>query len=361
MHTPKRRFEPAVIERLFREPYRFEYFQAVRLLELWLRQRGASAQGMVANFLRFQNSTSLAFPASQIESVDTEPRDLGRDAGTLGVAMASGTLKHVRIIPGFMGLTGSAGVLPAHYTEQIAAHLLYQKDDGPRAFLDTYSNRSLALFYEAWRKYRLEMKYQLGGSDTFLPLLLSLAGLGSATLRRRLADDMGGTVLDESIGYFSAAMRHRPASAIQISRVLSEYFGQPVKAEQFIGCWYDVPPGQQTTLDGANAALGAGALVGARVWQRDLRLRLVVGPLDSASFSAFLPGGAAARALRSMVNLFTGVSLEYEVELVLLAAHVQGVTLGREQGGRRLGWDTYLVAGPQTNDRRDVRYEINAP
>lgn len=104
--------------------------------------------------------------------------------------------------------------------------------------------------------------------------------------------------------------------------------------------------------------LGAGAMVGARVWQRDLRLRLVVGPLDGASFSAFLPGGLAARALRSMVNMFTGVSLEYEVELVLLAADVRGVSLTAEPCGRRLGWDAYLVAGPQTNNRRDVRYEI---
>ena len=40
MRAPQRRFAPAVIERLFREPYRFEYFQAVRMLELWLHRRG---------------------------------------------------------------------------------------------------------------------------------------------------------------------------------------------------------------------------------------------------------------------------------------------------------------------------------
>ena len=360
MHAPQRRFEPAVIERLFQEPYRFDYFQAVRLLELWLKRHGTPQRGMVVNFLRFQNSTSLGFPASQIEAVDTEPRELARDSASLGAALQSATLKYVRITPSFMGLLGTTGALPAHYTERIAVHLLYQKDEGPRAFLDTYSNRSLALFYEAWRKYRLELKYQLDGQDTFLPLLLALAGLGSGALRKRLADDIGGSVLDESIGYFAASMRHRPASAVQIARVLSEYFGQPVRAEQFIGCWYDVPPGQQTTLGGANAALGAGAMAGARVWQRDLRLRLLVGPLDGASFNAFLPGGKAARALRSMVNMFTGVSLEYEVELVLLAADVRGVSLAEEARGRRLGWDTYLVAGPQANHRRDVRYEICA-
>jgi type VI secretion system protein ImpH len=360
MHATKRRFEPAVIERLFAEPYRFEYFQAVRLLELWLKRHGTAQQGVVANFLRFQNSTSLNFPASQLEAMHTEPKDLRRDSRSLGEALQASTLKYIRITPAFMGLLGGNGALPAHYTERIAAHVLYEKDEGPRAFLDTFSNRSLALFYEAWRKYRLELKYQVDGKDTFLPLLLSLAGLGNESLRKRLTDEEGGAVLDESIGYFAAAMRHRPASAVQISRVLSEYFGQAVKAIQFIGCWYDVPPTQQTTLGGANAVLGGGAMSGSRVWQRDLRMRLEIGPLGAASFDSFLPGGKAARALKSMLTMFTGVTLEYEVQLVLAAADVQCASLSEERSGGRLGWDTFLVSEPQTEDRKDVRYEIHA-
>jgi len=65
MPTEKRRFEPAVIERLFAQPHRFEYFQVVRMLELWLKKNGVPHDGAVANFLRFQNSTSLSFPASR--------------------------------------------------------------------------------------------------------------------------------------------------------------------------------------------------------------------------------------------------------------------------------------------------------
>jgi type VI secretion system protein ImpH len=360
MHAKKRRFEPAVIERLFKEPYRFEYFQAVRMGELWLKRRGMPQQGLVANFLRFQNSTSLNFPPSQLEAIHTEPPDIDRDARSLDEALQSATLKYIRIRPAFMGLLGGNGVLPAHYTERIAAHQIYQKDEGPQAFLDTFSNRSLALFYEAWRKYRLELKYQLDGSDAFLPLLLSLAGLGNASLNKRLAGKEDGAVRDESLGYFAASLRHRPASAAQISRVLSEYFGQPVRAEQFVGCWYEVPAAQQTTLGGGNAVLGASAMAGGRVWQRDLRLRLVIGPLDLASFEAFLPGGLAARALKTMLTMFTGVSLEYEVELVLRAADVQGVALDEDRKVGRLGWDAYLVTGPQAEHRNDVRYEIHA-
>jgi len=371
MRAPKRRPESPVIERLLREPWRFEFFQAVRVLELWLKRRGREPHGLVADMLRFQNSISLGFPASQLEAIEPELRDreigmpfeLPIDAAALGDALEQGTLRRVHLTPAFMGLLGGHGVLPAHYTERIAEHQARHKnedeDQGPRAFLDAFSNRSLALFYEAWRKYRLPLKYQLDGQDTFLPLLLSLAGLGDPALRRRLGSAADGAVLDESIGYFAAAVRHRPVSSVQLARVLSEYFGEQVEAEQFVGAWYDVPPAQQTMLGQDSAVLGARAIAGARVWQRSLRLRLIVGPLAHAGFQGFLPGGLAARALNSVLALFTGVALEYEVELVLRAADVHNTTLDDLHPGR-LGWDAFLVLDAPPGDRHDVRYELLA-
>jgi type VI secretion system protein ImpH len=355
MPTPQRRFEPPVIERLFREPYRFEYCQAVRLLELWLKRQGMRQEGLVTGFLKFRNSLSLGFPASELAAMDPEPTDLAINAQALGDAARSGALRYVRMTPTFMGFTSSSGVLPAHYTERLAEHQQYQRDDGPRAFLDTFSNRSLAMFYEAWRKYRLEFKYEVDGRDRFLPLLLSLGGLGHASLRSRLEGEEHGAVRDESLGHFAAALRHRPTSAAQLGKILTEYFGKTVAVEQFIGAWYPVPEAQQTTLGRPDATLGVGAMAGARVWQRDLRLRLVVGPLDHAGFSAFLPGGLAARALRSVLSMFTGLTLEYEVEVVLRARDVHNVAL-KQDSQARLGWDAFLVEGPQNEDRRDVRY-----
>lgn len=358
MPTQKRRFEPAVIERLFREPYRFEYFQAVRMLELWLRRHGAPQHDLVANFLRFQNSTSLRFPASQLEAIQTEPRELRQDAFSLAAALQAGALKWVRVTPSFMGLLGGHGVLPPHYTEWVAAQQSDDKDEGARSFLDTFSNRSLALFYAAWRKYRLHLKYEIKGQDRFLPLLLGLAGLGNPSLRRRLSLPENGAVLDESLGYFAASLRQRPVSAAQMARVLSEYFGQPLRVRQFIGCWYAIPAAQQTVLGSDSALLGTRAIAGARVWQRDLRLRIVVGPLDHAGFTAFLPGGVAAKALRSLLALLTGVAFEYEVQLVLRAADVRPVMMAEGSALGRLGWDSYLVDGPQQQDRSDVHYEL---
>jgi type VI secretion system protein ImpH len=359
MHTAKRRFEPAVIERLFAEPFRFQFFQAVRMVELWLHRHGVAQEGAVANFMRFQNPLSLRFPASQLDTLRPEPREILPTAPALAEALHAKQLRYLRMTPNFMGFLGSAGALPAHYTEAIAAHQLYEKDEGPRAFLDVFSTRSLSLFYEAWRKYRLELKYQVDGQDRFLPLLLALGGLGNRALTRRLgtADGSGaGAVRDESLAFFATALRQRPASASTMARVLGEYFRVQVAATQFVGCWCQVPPQQQTTLGGEQAMLGATAMVGARVWQRDLRMRLTIGPLRRADFNAFLPGGSAALALDKLLSMFTGVTLEYEICLVLRAGEVEGATLG---AGARLGWDTFMQDGVAAEDRADVRYFIH--
>ncbi len=359
MHTAKRRFEPAVIERLFAEPFRFQFFQAVRMVELWLRRHGVAQDGAVANFMRFQNPLSLRFPASQLDSLRPEPREILPTAPALAEALQGRQLRYLRMTPNFMGFLGSAGALPAHYTEAIAAHQLYEKDEGPRAFLDVFSTRSLSLFYEAWRKYRLELKYQLDGQDRFLPLLLALGGLGNKALTQRLGArgaGAAGAVRDESLAYFAAALRQRPASASTMARVLGEYFRVAVKATQFVGCWCEVPAQQQTMLGGAQAQLGATAMVGARVWQRDLRMRLTIGPLGRADFGAFLPGGSAALALEKLLSMFTGVTLEYEICLVLRAEDVAGAALG---AGARLGWDSFMQDEGASGDRADVRYFIH--
>ena len=359
MLAEKRRTELSVIQRLLDEPYRFQFFQAVRLLELWLKQNGISQETAVENFLRFRNSTSLSFPASELEALELYPSTIENTVQHLLVALQNGELNHIDITLPFMGFLGGNGALPAHYTERIATHMLYERDVGPKAFLDTFSNRAVALFYRAWRKYRLEFKYGLDGKDHFLPLLLSLAGIGYKQLQDRLVVNKSG-VLDQSLGLYAAAFRQRPASAKYMESVLSEYFALPIVIKQFIGCWYQVPTAQRTVIGMTNAVLGSEALVGARVWHRNLRMRVVIGPLTRADFESFLPGGVAARSLEKMLTLFTNFSIEYEIQLVLAKPDVKGMCFSSESNAGKLGWDAFLMTESALEDRGDVRYEIHA-
>ena len=173
MQTPQRRIDPAVADRLLREPYRFEFFQAVRLLELVLLRRQerdvhhrlVPGERMVPRWLRFRSSMSLAFPPSEIEALAVrdavgqlvssaelcEPSATGEDGHGLG---------RIELTPTSFGMLGVSGALPIVYTEMLMRREQHLRDSSARAFLDVFTNRATALFYAAWRKYRLPLHYE---------------------------------------------------------------------------------------------------------------------------------------------------------------------------------------------------------
>lgn len=358
MRAPKRRIDPGLIQQLAEQPERFGFFQAMRLLEHMFQQQGDSGADALARRVRFRNTLSLSFPSSDIEQVELqsaegEPLEL---AAALEHALATEDVGQVHITPSFMGLLGAHGALPLHYTELLASRETYERDRAARAFLDIFTTRAVALHYGAWKKHRLAMQYELDRRERFLPLVMALAGLGLPGLRDRLVDGEGA-VFDQAIAHNAAGVRQRPVSAAFAQKILSGYFDTPIRLEQFVGAWYRVPAGQATRLGMANARLGASALAGDRVWQRDLRVRVWIGPLERARYEQFLPGGQAALALAKWLSLLTGISLEYDVRLVLRAEDVTGACL--DTAGARLGWDSYLCTRPAETPRSDAGYGIH--
>jgi type VI secretion system protein ImpH len=364
MSTAQRPQPLGVIDRLLEEPYRFGFFQAVRLLERWfVQQERLSSAEVLGKRLRFRNSLSLAFPASEIAHLNpvAAQREEPAEAGEPDDRRQSRDVERIDLTPAFMGLLGVGGTLPAFYTELFANRELYQKDSAGRAFMDIFLHRAVVLFYQAWRKHRLPIQFEADRKNHFLPMLLSVAGVGHASLRDRLHARQGG-VSDDTLAYFSGALQRRPMSAAVMQRVLQQYFAVPVKLEQFVGRWFQLPEDNQTRLGLGSAQLGMGAVAGERIWQRDLRMRLTLGPMPRDKFKRFLPGGEGALALRELLTMMTGVSIEYEVRLALRAKDVQGVRLGGPPGatGARLGWDGFLVTRAANDDRADAGYDIHA-
>jgi type VI secretion system protein ImpH len=338
-----------VIARLLADPQRFEFFQAVRLLQLWLGEHGVAPRQALHGHLRFANSLSLAFPASQIED--------------LAVERMPGGLPRFLLTPGFMGLLGAHGALPLDVTERILAWQGGEADPAlagaPRAFLDMFSTRMLALFYGAWKKYRVELT-AAGPDDAFLPLLLALAGLPPGAL-----DGVDG----QALAPYAGLLGRRPVSAAVLGRMLAELLRVPVRVIEAIGHWDRLLPDERSTLGaaaggaggtgakgGTAAALGRTALLGERSWRPDLRVRVRIGPLDRSGFERFLPHGAQAVRLRALLGLFAAPALAYEVELVLRRADVGPLRLAPQ--ARRLGVDGWLLGGPAAADRADLRYEL---
>lgn len=341
------RFDPAsVIASLLAEPQRYGFFQAMRLLERANAQRPA---GTPALEWRFANSTSVAFPASEIEAIRVPPST----APSSGQAAEDAPLP-LQITPAFLSLLGAHGALPLAYTEKIATRETYHRDRAARAFLDIFFDRLCVLMHEAWKKYRPALRFEADPRDEFTPLVLALAGLGDEALRERLGDDRAG-VQDTSLAYYASALRQRPPSAAWLGEVASDYFGVSIEVEPFVGRWYAIPPEHRSLL-GAGAGLGSHSVLGERIYQRDLCLRLHVGPLDARHYQRFLPGGRGHADLQRLLGLLTGNSFEYEVQLILQAEAVEPAQLG-QQG--RLGWDGFLLTRPADAPRRDACYDIS--
>src|SRR5262249_4364848 len=150
--------------------YTFGFFQAIRLLERLCPDR--KPVGRFVNpseeVAHFGANPSLAFPASEIQSLEASP---GQPA---------------RMTVNFMGLTGPLTALPQWYTVLVADRLR-ANDKALRDFLDIFNHRFISLFYQAWEKYRFPISYERGELDRFSHLLPDLIGMGTRGLQDRQA------------------------------------------------------------------------------------------------------------------------------------------------------------------------------
>ncbi|RFP08040.1 MULTISPECIES: type VI secretion system baseplate subunit TssG [unclassified Duganella] len=317
MPASQRRTDAGLIDELLAEPQGFEFFQAVRLVE----------QAQPPRRLRYRNRLSLAFPPNQIENVSDDGDDL------------------IRLTPAFMGLLGSHGALPLHYSERLHRHERTSNDGGPRAFLDMLSHRSLCMFYQAWAKHRPECMTAADDGDGFLAMLLALSGT---------APD--GSVERETLARYAMQLRSRSVSAPLMAGIYSEYFNARFVVEQLVGQWQALPAADQARLGKAHVDLGAGVMLGERIYGCDARVRLRIGPLDRAAYEDFLPGHSAAQRLEAMLGLHCGVGMTYEVHLIQRGEDVRTPSL---DGGCRLGVNTCLVDGPPRQDREELMYLLH--
>lgn len=334
MRAPQRQpaadLTTAVIPDLLARPQRYEFFQAVRLLLRWLGRQGIAPDLALSGLVRFRNSLALGFPPSEIEAIDCTTEEVPA----------------VNVTPAMMGLLGVMGALPLHYTERIAAWEAGTGDEGPRAFLDMFSSRQVALFYRAWCKYRVRLSLEQL-DDRFLPLLLALAGAAPRADANANPGELAG------LARFAAPLRSRVVSAGTITGVLCAWLGVPVEVVQFAARWDVLGHEQRTRLAENNCLLGYGATAGARLLRPELGIRIRVGPVDSADFERFLPGAPGALALAAMLERFA-IEVPYrELQVVLRRDDVRGVTL---DGSVRLGLDGFLVLDAGGADRDDVCY-----
>ena len=346
MATTSRPADSAVTESplkpmLAKEPYRFGFFQAVRLLE-----RISPGRDPVGKFgrpshevVRFTGNSSLSFPASEIQSLS-----LPENGGPAQMP--------AQMMVNFMGLTGVEGALPIPYTEMVLERIR-EGETALRDFLDIFNHRIVSLFYQAWQRYRFTASYEGRGGDGLSQLLLDLIGLGTPALRNRQE------IPDSSLLFYAGLLAMHSRSATTLRQILSDYFEVDVEIEQFAGAWRRLDAGELCRFEQRNRPsdrLGLGVVVGDEIWDQQSLVRIRLGPLPLDRYRDFLPDGSAYRSLRALTRFFSA-AVEFEVQLVLRHNHDDKplCVLGDESAtAPQLGWVSWMRRPPDSPDVADT-------
>jgi type VI secretion system protein ImpH len=327
---------------LAEQPWRYDFFQAVRLLECAFAHlpRVGWAKSPAQEAFRFAQQPDLAFPPATVREVRL------RDPDRPPVLFAQ-----------FFGLFGPNGALPHHLTEYARERELHHGDRTFAAFLNVFHHRMFAFFYRAWAGSQKTVDLdRLGAPDPddqehFARYIGSLSGLGMESLLER------DSVPDHAKLYYSGRLVTRPRNAEGLQAILEDFFGIPVRIETFAGRWLDLPADSICRVgeSPATGLLGVNTIVGSRVWDCQLAFRIRLGPMRLADYHRLLPSGRAFQRVRDWVRNYCGDTYLFDVQLVLLAAEVPPLQLGEAQ----LGWTTWLSSQPFDHDADDLVLEAS--
>lgn len=318
-----------VLERLSAEGWRFDFFQAVRLLEQIFPRTTERRDTSSARLDRIQirPDDALTFPATDVRRIQVDDEGEG-----------------VQIDVTFMGLYGISSPLPPYFSEPITSQP--ETSSALRGFLDIFSHRLHSLFYRAWKKYRPEASYREDGLDGHSRRFSTLTGLGQSQATSDAPERL--------LRAFAGRLLPRARNAEGLSALVSAAVSLPATVVENVPRW--VPMRQRPQVGGSGGMqLGRSATIGQRLLDVMGKLRVSLGPMDATEYEALLPGGTKAAMLGSLIRTYVAGYLDYDVELRLNPGALQPTRLS--DSSSRLGYTACL--GTPTDEAlvRVVRYE----
>jgi len=317
--SPTRALE-SLLHALGQAPYKFDFFQALRLLESAFpeRPRWGHATRLSEDAVRFKQVPSLKFAPSSIADFEVKESSDPHDLSVY-----------------FFGLCGPNGALPLHLTEYTRDRIRHDGDHTLAAFFDVFHHRLLTLFYRAWADARPTVHFDRPETDRFSVYVGSLFGIGSPALRDR--DTLPDLAKQYYVGHLACQARHPDG----LQAMLSDFFGLPVTIDEFVGQWTEIPSDYRLRLgeDPSSATLGVSSTLGGHVWDCQQKFRITVGPLNWQDFCRLLPQGESLKRFSALVRNYIGDELLWDINLVLKRDQVPGWQLGEGQLGQTLWMD----------------------
>lgn len=330
------------------DPSAFDFFALLRRVDSLRRHlpRTGEAQRPRQEALRLAQAPELDFAPAPLHALQWPPAGSGRAAP--------------RLVVRFFGLLGPMGPMPLHFTEVVRERQLHHGDSTLAHFLDLFHHRLLSLFYRAWAQAQPVVHLDRPSEDRFRVWLGALAGVPSsvdvhADAHADPRADGSGSLPPQALAYQAGWLTARSRHPEMLAKVIGQFFGVRARVEEHVGQWLPMAREDRTRLSFARnrpertatppAGLGCSANAGSRVWDRQYRFRLQLGPLTHAQVLSFLPGGEAWPRLLHWVRLLAGREMQWELQLDLAAGEQPPPRLGHTPGqSPRLGLTSRIGA-----------------
>lgn len=335
MARTNRQSASTVKDVLFQEPYRFEFHQAIKLLE-YLHPH-AEPFGETTNpfqeVVTVKSRVYLESMASDIYSLENV------------TLKADSSYEPLILNVNFMGIAGIQGPLPFPYTEMIIQRIR-DEDKSLKDFLDIFNHRLISILHRIRKQYLISLNSHTPEKTEIAIGLKAFLGIGQHALQNRLHVD------DRSLLDYAGLYWSHPHSAEGLKAILTSYFHIPLRVEKCVGRWRPLPNDQQTRIGrkGQWQKLGQGAVLGTRVWDQQSHFRLHLGPLTHKQLDVLLPSGKGFQQLIDLTQLYVGPSMDFSLRYVVKkppSTHLKKKSY--------LGWRTWLGSSLLSGD--DVRIE----
>lgn len=314
-----------VADQLYQEAHRFDFYQAVRILEKIQKNKISPAESTnhQSEPVFFSPHISLAFPPTDIHQIKS----------------AENTHQLPAVLqPNVMGLAGVHGPLPLPYTELLIDRNR-KNDRALSSFLDIFHHRLLSILYRQRKKLRIGMEVESPWTGDSANRLFALFGMGTEGLHNRMS------LKDQSLLYYAGLLAPQVRGIAGLECLLADFFQIKVEGVQFQGGWESFPDSVHCYLGKHKSILGKNLVIGKKYWNQECRIILKLNPLSN-QFKKFFPAENLFTHCCDLIRFYLGDEIDFELNLIIKSESIPLLKITTSSESSLLGWNSWLKSKP---------------
>lgn len=235
----------------------------------------------------------------------------------------------------FIGLLGSAGILPQHYIK-LSLERIKHGDLALSEFIGLFEHRLISLYYKAIGKYKLSIQYENSGGDD------------NDHFSRALKSFSGFYGKNDAQLFYSGHYAKNNRPFVNLKAIVSDLVNARVSTQSMVGNWLPITSRDRckTGVKGKNHKLGSGVILGKRYWDMQSRIIIAIHDINMNTFLDLQGDSPLYKLLTSVVNAYVPVHIAVQFEFHVRCEQQEMTAIGN---GFQLSGNAWLMSKPKSN------------